>query len=352
MKPLRKLRAGDWVEIRSKEEILSSLDKNGRLEGLPFMPQMLDYCGKRFKIFKRAHKTCDTVNPVAGRRVPNAVHLNLRCDGKAYGGCQAACLIFWKEAWLKPVNEGSTGGDTLNAGPPTKLARCSEDDVRNATSNQDRQRTDEMRYICQATQLPYYTMPLSWWDIRQYIEDYTSGNTSLEQMFRGFVYMAYFHGAQTWRTKIGRISRWFYDFVQSLWGGIPYPRKTGTIPAGQLTPACDLELRPGELVRVKSHSDILSTLDVNSMNRGLAFDAELVPYCGGTYRVKTRVATFIDEKTGKLKTLKTPALILEGVYCQSRYSHQRLFCPRSIYGWWREVWLERVSESTDLSRHF
>ena len=48
-----KLRAGDWIEIKSKEEILATLDKNGQLEGLPFMPQMFRYCGKRFKIYKR-----------------------------------------------------------------------------------------------------------------------------------------------------------------------------------------------------------------------------------------------------------------------------------------------------------
>src|SRR5215831_10152808 len=97
------LRAGDWVEVRSKDEILATLDKNGRLDEMPFMPQMFEYCGKRFKVFKRAHKTCDTINPIAGRRINRAVHLEIRCDGKAYGGCQAACLIFWKEAWLKPV---------------------------------------------------------------------------------------------------------------------------------------------------------------------------------------------------------------------------------------------------------
>jgi hypothetical protein len=42
--------------------------------------------------------------------------------------------------------------------------------------------------------------------------------------------------------------------------------------------------------------------------------------------------------------LKTPAVILDKVWCQSRYSSCRVFCPRSIYSWWREVWLERVSE--------
>ena len=101
------LRAGDWVEVRSKEEILRSLDKNGRLEELPFMPQMFQYCGQRFKVFKRAHKTCDTINDTGGRRLSNGIHLDLRCDGKAYGGCQAGCLIFWKDAWLKPVTQNT-----------------------------------------------------------------------------------------------------------------------------------------------------------------------------------------------------------------------------------------------------
>ena len=58
---MSKLRAGDWVEVRSKEEILRTLDATGRLDGLPFMPQMFQYCGQRFKVFKRAHKTCDTI---------------------------------------------------------------------------------------------------------------------------------------------------------------------------------------------------------------------------------------------------------------------------------------------------
>ena len=54
--------AGEWVEVLSKEEILRTLDQNGRLEDLPFMPQMFRYCGQRFQVYKRAHKTCDTVS--------------------------------------------------------------------------------------------------------------------------------------------------------------------------------------------------------------------------------------------------------------------------------------------------
>ena len=64
-----KLAAGDWVEVRSKEEILATLDANGRLDNLPFMPEMFEYCGRRFRVWKRAHKTCDTVDKTGGRRV-------------------------------------------------------------------------------------------------------------------------------------------------------------------------------------------------------------------------------------------------------------------------------------------
>jgi hypothetical protein len=343
------LRVGDWVEVRSKEEILRSLDKNGRLEGLPFMPQMFQYCGRRFRLYKRAHKTCDTVtNDCIGRHLPGGVHLDLRCDGQAHGGCQAACLLFWKEAWLKPVRE-SEGGAKL---PPhvephpnrssAKEHGCTEDDVWKAPRADDPQDREETRYVCQATELPNFTSQLPWYDLRQYLEDYRSGNVSLRRLLDGFAYVTYHYGTLAFRGRIGAPARWLYDRIQGLWGGIPYPRRTGTLPDGQPVPMCTLNLQPGELVRVKSYPEILATMNKNLYHRGLMFDAELVPYCGGTYRVRARINKFIDEKTGKMRTLKTPAVMLDGVCCQSRYSYGRMFCPRSIFSWWREIWLERI----------
>ena len=343
------LRVGDWVEVRSKEEILRTLDKNGRLQGLPFMPQMFQYCGKRFNVYKRAHKTCDTINSYKGRRVLDAVHLRLRCDGKAYGDCQSACLIFWKEAWLKPVNEEKSSIKPSSSREATTLdalaieTACAEEHVWKATKFQDRHANSEPQYVCQATQLLAYTTPLKWWDIRQYWEDYLSGNVALGQIFCGFVYVSYFHLTQAKRNNSVARARWLYDQFQSLIGGVPFPRKTGTIPADELTPVSYLNLRPGEFVRVKSYKEILATLS-GVKNRGMYFDAELVPYCGRVYRVKIRIERFVNERTGKLSTLKTPAVILDGVWCQSRYSSCRMFCPRSIYPWWREVWLERVDD--------
>ena len=175
------LKSGDWVEICSREEILKTLDTKGCLEGMPFMPEMFAFCGKRFKVFKRAHKTCDTVFPTRSRRVERAVHLETRCDGSGHGGCQAGCLIFWKEAWLKqvsgPVIEQTCAGpeNEGNEVSAASMVQCTEVDVWASSEASDGSQEGK-RYVCQATQLPYATSNLAWWDVRQYIEDYQSRN--------------------------------------------------------------------------------------------------------------------------------------------------------------------------------
>ena len=101
------LRVGEIVEVRSEAEILATLDGRGELDGLPFMPEMLQWCGRRFRVDKLALKLCDTIGWTGMYRMRNAVHLEgSRCDGQAHGGCQAGCIIYWKEAWLKRVPAG------------------------------------------------------------------------------------------------------------------------------------------------------------------------------------------------------------------------------------------------------
>ncbi len=339
--------AGDWVEVRSKEEILRTLDKGGRLDELPFMPQMFQYCGRRFLVYKSAYKTCDTVSGhYAGRRLLDGVHLNVRCDGQAYGGCQAGCLIFWKNAWLKPVDGPLRTPHKLDdEASQIDGSHCqdhrSERDVWRATKYEDA--GGGTRYSCQATELLNYTAPLKWWDARQYVEAYASGNRTLPEISRGLWFLFYYYATLAFSDRWGRPARWLYNQFQAVTGGIPFPRLKGKIPVGQLTPRSDLGLQPGDLVRVKPYDEILATLDTRLSNRGLSFDAELVPYCGKIFRVSACVERFVDEKSGQMRRMKTPAVILDGVTCKALYSGRRIFCPRGIHLWWREIWLERVS---------
>jgi len=340
-----KPRVGDWVEVRSKEEILRTLDRNGQLEGMPFMPEMFAFCGKRFQVYKRAHKTCDTVFPVRGRRVHDCIHLNTRCDGSSHGGCQAECLLFWKEAWLKPAGEPrqyeriSAAAPAGNGAQVNAASGCTEAEVLAGTLLQGDHAS--RTYICQATQLPYATSSLEWWDPRQYVEDYRSGNVTLWRIICGLIYFLYYRVSRA-GLGLGRPMRWFYDHFCFLWRGGVFPRRTGIISAGEPTPVQSLNLQPGELVRIKPYHEILKTLNQHNRNRGLYFDAEEVPYCTGTYRVLRRVERIVNERTGKLQEMKVPCIILDSVICEGRYSECRAFCPRSIYSYWREIWLERV----------
>jgi hypothetical protein len=335
---MRNLRVGDWVEVLSKEEILSTLDKNGRMEGLPFMPQMFQYCGQRFQVYKSAHKTCDFVYTRSSRWLPHGIHLNLRCNGEPYGGCQHDCLIYWKDAWLKKVNDDNNDTDFI---PITiRNNNCTEMDVINGTHAINDK--NETIYTCQGTEIPDFTKPLPWWNYRQYLEDYTSGNVGIDRLVNGFIY-GIFSSLSNAGIKLGQPLRWLYDAFSFIWGSCP--KKPGKIPIGQPTPTCELNLQPGELVKVKSHDEILTTLNKEGKNRGLLFDAEMVPYCGKVFRVKSRVTTFLDEKSRKLVIVKNPCIVLEDVICQSRYSRCKMLCPRSIYSWWREIWLERIPDN-------
>jgi hypothetical protein len=353
----RKLNVDDWVEVRSKEEILKTLDDKGQLDGMPFMPEMFRFCGQRFQVYKRAHKTCDytTSYPYHTRRLEGTVHLATRCDGEAHDGCQAGCLLYWKQAWLKPMSGDPTQVDVLSAepAPGTDVGVASstgrgESEVWACTKIDD-PNGGPPTYVCQATQVPYATKPLAWWDVRQYLEDYVSGNVGLGRIFSGLIYSIYYHISEA-GIGVGPAMRWFYNKFHPFWGGTLFPRKPGLIPEGKPTPTETYDLRPGELVRVKSHEEILKTVDSSNRNRGMYWDAELVPYCGGTYRVLKRVTRLIDEKTAKMVEMKNPCIILDTVVCQARYSPCRMLCPKSMYPYWREIWLERIeAKASDSS---
>ena len=323
------LRAGDWVEVRSAAEILATLDERGCLDALPFMPEMLKYCGKRFQVFKSAHKACDTIQDHCSRRMDNAVHLmGLRCDGEAHGGCQARCLLFWKEAWLKRVSAPAleSGSASMRyesaAGVDNPLVDLGV--LARATRRIPDGKEAEERYSCQATTLREATKPLRWWDPRQYVKDLSSRNV------RPLDLVLYL------------IIAGFNAVMRLHWRGRPYPYVRGL--AGEKTPTEILNLQPGELVQVRSKNEIMRTINIHRRNRGLSFDVEMVPYCGRTFRVLSRVEKIIDEKTGRMIRMPSACLILEGVTCGGCLSTNRLFCPRSIYPYWHEIWLRRAGQ--------
>lgn len=322
------LRVGELVEVRSREEILQTLDEHGTLDSLPFMPEMLKFCGRRFRVYRRADKACDTVDWGVLRRMESSVHLErVRCDGGAHGGCEAGCLMYWKEAWLKRVPQGDAGGSGKGSGgsrdepspPPTILltAACSADPVNPV-------------YSCQATELVRATSsPLPWWKPGQYLRDIRSGNSTIGRVVRGLV-IGLFNKLQLGSARL--LPR--FALIQA---GNAYPFLRGSAN-GPVEPA-SLNLQPGDWVEVKSKAEILATLDGGDATNGLRFDREMLHYCGRRGRVLRRVTKIIDEKNGKMLRIRSDCIIIDGFICTGDLHR---FCPRGIYPYWRESWLKRV----------
>ena len=338
------LLAGELVEVRSRDEILSTLDPNGRLNAMPFMPEMLQYCGKRFRVYKRADKTCDNIQAWSLRRVKNAVHLTgVRCDGASHGQCDAGCLLFWNEAWLKKVEPNFLNASQISEPSSSELQTprgtaasllCTEQRLFDSVFRSDASTPGDKIYTCQATELLEFTSHLYWWDLRQYLRDIRSrnlrratGTSKSEDVLETILSILEVLRALLITT---------FNKLQEFRSGVQYPHISGSLES---TPTFELNLQPGEFVQVRSKDEILATLDRRNKNRGLLFDSEMVRYCGGIFRVLKRVNQIVDERTGKMMRMKSACIVLEGVACVSEYHR---WCPRAIYHYWREAWLQRV----------
>ena len=158
-----RLVSGQLVQVLSAGEIARTLDARGRLDGLPFMAEMARHCSKHFRVYRRADMTC--VEGHGLRRMRSTVFLqNVRCDGAAHDGCERHCLIFWKEAWLRPV---------ADSGAPLPLDEdCHREDT-GTLLNLPTQEND--RYLCQSTLLVTASTDLPRWNIAPFVSQLRDG---------------------------------------------------------------------------------------------------------------------------------------------------------------------------------
>jgi hypothetical protein len=291
------------VEVRSLPEILATLDERGCLEGLPFMPEMEAFCGHRVAVHRRVDKVWEYANGTGLRRVDRAVLLEkLRCDGSSHGGCQAACQLIWKEAWLR--TPGAQAAPAPTAPSPVDLNEHTEVSV-----------DGERRYVCQMTEIVRASTQLSLRDPRHYWRDLTRGNVRLGPL-------------------LVVLSTRVFNALNYRLGGTPWPVMKPLVSGP--SPHADLGLQAGQWVRVKSKHGIEATLNGQLRNRGLEFGTDQLFCCGGSYRVGARVDRIVDERTGELLVFKTPSILLEGAHANGGV----VLTPQNEFFFWREIWLE------------
>lgn len=306
------LKPNSLVRVKPLDQILNTLDNDGCLDGLPFMPEMVEYCGKTFRISLKVEKTCvDNPTMYMAEFINNDVYFmeDLRCSGLYHDGCQRACRIFWKESWLEPVLENEEKSNSDNLVPNNQLIR----------KKLKTKKTEEI-YFCQSTQLRNATKPLTIKEkILKLITDVKIGTYNLIEAIKLLLFPIF-------RKIIKKIKD-------------QHPRGILT-----KTPEETLNLQRGEIVEVRSFDEIVTTLDKHGKNKGLTFEPDMKIFCGKQFKVRNRLDKMILERSGKMIDVKN-SVILEGVTCECYFAFGG--CPRKEFQYWREIWLKRVNRVSD-----
>lgn len=101
------------------------------------------------------------------------------------------------------------------------------------------------------------------------------------------------------------------------------------------------DLKPGDLVRVRSKKQILQTLDINNKLEGCLFMEEMWQYCMSQHKVLKRVNYFFDERGAKMYKARN-VVLLERVHCSGKQGNLMPNCDRNCYVFWKESWLEKI----------
>ena len=216
-------------------------------------------------------------------------------------------MIFWREAWLRKIDEASAQTDASSHG---------SEKLRNRLKTTSSPKT----YFCQASELFKAAPQLSRWErFGKCISEIRAGNCNSLQMVQS-------------------IAIWVAWRIRRVFLGA-YARGNN-----KSTPVQSLNLQPGELVRVKSMQSIIQTLNEAAHNRGLWFSPDMRLSCAGQRRVERRIDKLIVDGTGEMRQLRN-TVYLEGSMCGC--AHVAFGgCSRGEFVYWREIWLSRP-DNTD-----
>lgn len=101
------LQPGEYVQVKSKEEIAATLNPTGHNKGLWFDREMIAYCGGTFCVRQRVRRFIDDRNAQMVELKTDAVTLEgVACTGDRSQRrwlCPRHAIPYWRECWLRRI---------------------------------------------------------------------------------------------------------------------------------------------------------------------------------------------------------------------------------------------------------
>lgn len=100
------LQPGDLVRIKSKEEIMATLNEKLLNRGLGFEAEMARFCGRTARVARRVNRI---IEEPTGRMIemkyPCIVLEGVVCEGAYNASCPRSIPSYWREIWLERLPE-------------------------------------------------------------------------------------------------------------------------------------------------------------------------------------------------------------------------------------------------------
>jgi hypothetical protein len=98
------LAAGDFVRVKSQEEIQATLNPWKELKGCAFLEDMWQYCGTTQRVLKPVERFLDERDYKVKKAKGVILLQDVLCHGTpVFGRCDRGCHLFWRAEWLEKI---------------------------------------------------------------------------------------------------------------------------------------------------------------------------------------------------------------------------------------------------------
>jgi hypothetical protein len=115
------LQPGELVQVRTKEEIIATLDSQNKNRGLLFDSEMLPYCSNIYRVLRRVNHIVDEkTGKMMNMKYPCIVLEGVVCQSDFHRLCPRAIYSYWREGWLRRASPA----EMLQAKPEPERDSC------------------------------------------------------------------------------------------------------------------------------------------------------------------------------------------------------------------------------------